>query len=214
VIARLRQLALAIQARLDPSKDTIRRLARIPLGPGTVAVDCGANVGDITAILAARGATVHAFEPNPHAFARLAGRFRGMPNVHCVQKGVGVAASRMKLFFHKEATDDPVFWSTGSSLLDFKSNVDTAAFAEVEIIDLAAFVLALDRPVSVMKMDIEGVECPVVNHLIDSGAIARIERLFVETHDHRIPELGPETEALRERVRREGRDGVIDLTWK
>ncbi|MFM7443241.1 MAG: FkbM family methyltransferase, partial [Tabrizicola sp.] len=35
------------------------------LRPGDVAVDCGANRGDVTAVLAASGAVVHAFEPDP-----------------------------------------------------------------------------------------------------------------------------------------------------
>lgn len=179
-----------------------------------VAIDCGANVGDITAILARDGATVYAFEPNPHAFARLVKRFEKHPGVHCLNKGVAITAGTLKLFFHKQAGEDPVFWSTGSSFLDFKSNVDTSTFAEVETVDLAAFVMSIDRPVEVMKMDVEGVECPIVDHLIESGAIRRIRHLFVETHDHRIPELAAETEALRERVRRESLTDVIDLTWK
>ncbi|MDD5198735.1 MAG: FkbM family methyltransferase [Terrimicrobiaceae bacterium] len=210
----IRHIAHRIQAMLDPTKDTIRALSRIPLGPGDVAVDCGANVGDITDILSRRGATVHAFEPNPNAFARLAARFAKRPHVVCIPKGVAPQAGTAPLFMHVNAPEDPVFWSTGSSLLDFKSNVDTGTFAQVELVDLAEFVLALDSPVKVVKMDIEGVECAVVNRLIDSGAISRIEHLFVETHDHRIPELKAETDALRARVASEKLDAIIDLTWK
>lgn len=210
----LRGLLHRVQARLDPTKDTIRRLAGIPLEQGAIAIDCGANVGDITAILARDGATVYAFEPNPHAFERLTRRFANAPNVKCLQQGVAGSNGRAKLFFHKQAGEDPVFWSTGSSVLDFKSNVDTGTFADVETIDLAEFVKSLGQAVEIVKMDVEGVECPIVNRLIDSGAIGSIRHLFVETHDHRIPELADETQALRERVAREGLSDVIDLTWK
>ena len=203
-----------VQTRLDPTKDTIRRLERISLGPNAVAIDCGANVGDITAILARKGARVYAFEPNPHAFARLAVRFARAANVECIPRGVATRPGTQRLFFHKQANEDPVFWSTGSSFLEFKSNVDASTFVEVETIDLAEFVLSLDRPVDVMKMDIEGAECPIIEHLIDTGAIRRIRQLFVETHEHRIPELAEETQALRERVERERLGDVIDLTWK
>jgi len=134
--------------------------------------------------------------------------------VKCLPQGVGCADGRARLFMHRQAVDDPVFWSTGSSLLEFKSNVDAGSFVETEVVDLAAFVESIEGGVRVMKMDIEGVECPVVNHLIDTGAIRRIGHLFVETHDHRIPELAAETNALRERVAREGLGDIIDLTWK
>src|SRR3546814_4183293 len=41
------------------------------LRPGDIAIDCGANVGRFTRPIAEGGATVHAFEPNPDAFAEL-----------------------------------------------------------------------------------------------------------------------------------------------
>ena len=41
------------------------------LKAGDIALDCGANVGKITVPMAQTGAAVYAFEPNPHAFAKL-----------------------------------------------------------------------------------------------------------------------------------------------
>ena len=41
------------------------------LTKGDIAIDCGANVGKFTVMMARNGATVHAFEPNPAAFAEL-----------------------------------------------------------------------------------------------------------------------------------------------
>jgi hypothetical protein len=48
------------------------------LRPGDVVVDCGANIGLITLRLAARGATVHAFEPDPYSFGRLRAATAGL----------------------------------------------------------------------------------------------------------------------------------------
>lgn len=209
----LRRILIRLKDRLDPTKATIRALAKVTPPAGDIAIDCGANVGDITEILARRGATVHAFEPNPHAFAALQDRFRDRRNVICHQAGVSDRDTVRKLFMHVEAGKDPVFWSTGSSVLDFKSNVSTEHYVEAEFIDLARFIAELGQPVGVLKLDIEGAECPVIEHLIDTGVIRSIGQLFVETHDHRIPELKPETDALRERVAREGWT-QIDLEWK
>jgi len=208
-----RKTLIRIKDQLDPTKGTIRALAKIAPGPDEIAIDCGANVGDITEILARRGATVYAFEPNPYAYGQLRHRFAGRRKIHCKQAGVSSQDESCRLFMHEEAREDPVYWSTGSSILEFKSNVSKADYVEAKFIDLADFILGLPQPVAIVKMDIEGAECRVINHLIDTGAIERIQNLFVETHDHRIPELKEETDALRNRVAEEGLTQV-DLTWK
>ena len=188
------------------------RLAEFRLGPGDIAIDCGANVGNVTEHLAAGGATVHAFEPNPYAFAQLAERFAGRDNIHCHPQAVLDHAGQIRLYLHVHAAENQVGWSQGSSLLATKSNVNPDTFAEVTAVDLAEFILGLDRPVRVVKMDIEGVECRVIQRLLDSGAIAQIGHLLVETHDGRIPELRAETDALRDRIARDRRTN-IRLDW-
>lgn len=193
-------------------KDWATLLPLLDLGPEEIAVDGGANVGVVTAQLAARGATVYAFEPNPHAFRVLQARFHGHPNVHCHQQGVWDRPDRQRLYLHQNAEQDQVYWSTGSSLLAFKGNVNPATSVEIELIDLAAFVLALPRPVSLMKLDVEGAECRVIHHLIDTGAIRRIRLLLAETHDVKIPALREETDRLRHRLADE-RLTQVRLDW-
>jgi hypothetical protein len=91
--------------------------------------------------------------------------------------------------------------------------VDEERFVEVEAIDLSEFVLALPRPVKVLKIDVEGAECPIVNRLIDTGAIDRTETVLVELHDRHIPELGRDYAALRERLDREGLAERVLTDW-
>ena len=189
-----------------------RALARMKLRAGDIAIDCGANVGEITELLARRGATVYAFEPNSHAFAVLRARFSRVPSVHCFPMAVGVAYGRMKLYLHERSDEDEVFWSTGSSLLEFKSNVLREKYEEVEVVDLCAFIESLNRPVRVLKMDVEGVECAILRRLIDTGLVERIDRIFVETHDHKIPSLRAETDALRELIVKDAITN-ISLSW-
>jgi FkbM family methyltransferase len=182
------------------------------LGVGDVAIDCGANVGHYTAIMARGGATVYAFEPNPHAFAALAERFRDATNVHCLARAVYAEEARLPLYLHEHAKADPLRWSTGSSLLANKPNVDPRSFVLVETIDLAAFIETLGRPVALMKMDIEGAEAVVLARLIETGAISKIRNLLVETHDGRVPGLAPEMERVRRLIRERGLENV-DLGW-
>jgi FkbM family methyltransferase len=178
-----------------------------------IALDLGANIGNITQQMADAGAEVYAFEPNPYAFARLQDRFVKNPKVHCIQKAVLDKETKIPLYFHEFSDDDEVKWSVGSSLLDFKGNVVKEKKHLVETVDLANFILELDREIDLIKMDVEGVECTIINHIIDTGAIEKVKYMLVETHDHKIPELKEETDALRSRIKALGLEKKINLNW-
>jgi FkbM family methyltransferase len=195
------------------AKRSLRELLRIKLKAADIAIDCGANVGVVTALLCRTGATVYAFEPNPFAFERLKKRFSSNPNIHCFQKGVLDKNGTMRLYLHELSDQDEVKYSTGSSLLDFKGNVLADKFIEVEIIDLTEFIESLHRRVKLLKMDVEGVECRILNKLIDTGIINSIDHVFVETHDRKTPALKPETDQLRERLRKQ-KLSHVNLDWK
>ena len=211
---RHRALLTRLHRRLRPTPIQ-RRIAALDLGPEDLALDCGANVGDVTSELARTGAFVHAFEPNPDAYAVLAERFDGVGNVELHPQAVlDQAAASVRLYLHVDAASDPVGASVGSSLLDFKGNVDTERFVDVEAIDLAEFVLGLERPVSVLKLDVEGAECRIVNRLIDTRAVDRVGTVLVELHDRHIPELRAENDRLRRRLERQGLAGRVLTDWE
>lgn len=184
------------------------------LNTNSIALDLGANVGRITQQMADSGATVYAFEPNPFAFAKLQERFKESPNVHCFQKAVLDTETIIPLYFHEFSDQDEITWSVGSSLLDFKGNVLKEKKVDVETVDLAQFILSLGKPIDLIKMDIEGVECKVINHLIDTGVINLVKLMLVETHDHKIPELKAETDTLRKRIQDLGLQEKINLNWE
>jgi FkbM family methyltransferase len=182
------------------------------LQPGDLAIDCGANVGLVTERMAARGAIVHAFEPNPYAYAELTRRFAGNPSVLCHPQGVWHANSTLKLFLHENAAADQVAWSTGSSLLSFKNNVSAESFHEVQVIDLLEFINALARPVRLLKIDVEGAECEILEAFIARRFHEKVELTLVETHERKIPQLRERTEAIRRSIRALGIHN-INLDW-
>jgi len=190
------------------------RRAASKLGVSDIAIDCGANVGRYTKVLADTRAQVYAFEPNPDAFAVLRQRMQGYPNVICVNKAVAAEAGSLRLFLHEQAADDPVRWSTGSSVLSVKANVNPETYVDVESVDFVEFVLSLGSPIKLVKMDIEGAEVALLQRLVNHPlAMNAIGQLFVETHDHKIPELRDDTEQLRKTIRQAGLDR-INLDWK
>ncbi|TNE68475.1 FkbM family methyltransferase [bacterium] len=183
------------------------------LSENSISLDLGANVGRVTQEMADSGATVYAFEPNPFAFAKLQKRFENNPKITCLNKAILDSEITIPLYFHELSDQDELTYSTGSSLLDFKGNVLKEKRVDVNTVDLAKFIKQLNSDIDLIKMDIEGVECKVINHLIDTGAIYRVKQMLVETHDHKIPELKEETDLLRRRIKDLGLQEKINLNW-
>jgi len=182
------------------------------LNKNSTCIDCGANIGSITLQMAETGAKVYAFEPNPYAYEQLQKNINQFKNVICFQKGVYIEDTKKELFFHQNSSQDEIYWSTGSSLLDFKGNVDKNKSQLVEIIDLNKFIIQLNSKIDLLKIDVEGVEIEILNKLIDTGVIHKIKYVFVETHEKKIPELLESTNKLRERIKKE-KITHINLDW-
>ena len=65
----------------------------------------------------------------------------------------------------------------------------------------------------VLKLDVEGAECCILRKLIRDNVLERIDHIFVETHDHKIPELQRDTDELRQYIRDNWLKN-INLYWK
>ena len=197
----------------SPRQKARQAFLAIPMTHQDIAIDCGANVGKITRLLARQAATIYAFEPNPYAFRVLQDNFKDAPNVHCLQKGVLDCNGVMPLYLHENAGTDQVYWSTGSSLFAGKENVMQDHAIDVEVIDLAEFIQSLHARVKILKIDVEGAECRILRKLIHENVIGLVEHIFVETHDHKIPALKKDTDELRHYIRK-NRLRHINLHWK
>ena len=178
-----------------------------------IVIDCGANVGDVTELMAKNDATVYAFEPNPHAYKVLNKRFETKNNVICGMKAVGIKDHKAELFFHENSEDDDLYWSTGSSLLKCKPNVNSNRSVKTDVIDLANFIRNLGKDIKLIKIDIEGAECEVLDYMIDVGIIKNIEIILVEIHDHKITELIEPTSRLKNKIKNKNLNNIY-LNWR
>ena len=195
-----------------PEQKARNALFSVEIKKGDIAIDCGANVGEITQYFYDSGATVYAFEPNPYAYEVLKNRFSGMKNVHCIPKGVSDSNGIVKLYMHENSDDDEVYWSTGSSLLEYKGNVSSEKYIDVGVVDLCEFIESIKQRVKVLKMDVEGVECAILKKMIEKGITNNIDHIFVETHEQKIPELAAETNHIRELIAKNNIRN-INLDW-
>ncbi|MCA1733458.1 MAG: FkbM family methyltransferase [Acidobacteria bacterium] len=186
-----------------PEMDAFRQAVE-RLTAGDIAIDCGANVGIYTTMMARSGATVHAFEPNEAAFLELRKNAADYANVHAHHAAVTSTPGPVKLYLHKWADDDPVHWSTGSSVVAGKKNIREDRSVLVEGVDLADFIRGLGSRVRLLKMDIEGAEVGVLNRLLDENLHEQIDEAYVEVHDRKVPELVEPTRRLKARLDRLG----------
>lgn len=184
---------------------------QLDIRPDDAIIDCGANVGDMTSRFARTGATVFAFEPNRLCFSVLKRRFALIPNVQCFNEGVMDRECILSLCAPKgDAEWDHIDATVASS---FKASDAHGESYDVRCIRLSDFILSLDKPVSLLKMDIEGSEIEVLNDLFDSKAIYRVGLTVVETHERQQPLLLSKTNALRSRIDELGLSSKVRLDW-
>lgn len=182
------------------------------LRPGDVAVDLGANVGEITGRLAATGATVHAFEPDPDSFAILRENMAGYPNVVLHQKAAGDRDGRTQLYRPVAYSTNERSASKANSIVRRDSRMDVAAGIDVEVVDFARFLNMLPRPARLVKVDIEGAEWAMLK-AVTERALDCFEAMFVETHERFDLSILPEARRLQ-RFAAELERPYINLYWK
>lgn len=186
------------------------------LGPKDLVLDCGANMGLVTERLAATGAQVIAYEPDPYAFSILQEKFAQTPNVTLVNAAVGVGAGRIRLSRAVNFDENPVGASVKSTILQGGRGVSEEAGVEVELLDFPGLLrdlFAKHGEIAFVKMDIEGAELEILEVMQRDGLFSCLRAMVVETHEHKFKELRPRYRALREAVAAEHPTGRINLDW-
>lgn len=183
------------------------------IGPGDIAIDCGANIGDITDMIAETGATVHAVEPDPVAFNHLSSRFENRSNVILHNFAVGEKEGVLPLYTSLKRDQKSTRGSTSTSLLKESYRVSKKPFAEVQVIDFVKFVKSLEKYPTLIKMDIEGAEVAVLEKMFDCEITREIGKIFVETHEKLLPSLRNRTFQLIDRAS-QLKENNVNMDWK
>ena len=176
-------------------------------------IDLGANVGEYTRKMASVAKRVIAFEPDPWTLDVLRANVADLDNVTIEGVAAGTHEGRVLLYRHARFEEDPVLHSESSSLIACKSNVAQEGAIEVRQIDFIVYLERLDDDIGVMKIDIEGAEVDLLEALLCRPDIMnRIDYIFVETHETRIPGHAQRVKSLQDRVQEIQRPR-IDLNW-
>lgn len=148
-----------------------------------VYIDCGAYDGDTLNCeerFDFRADYKIAFEPNPNFFAVLATQ-----NVNELHNAI--VWNRDEIIEFSVDPNEPAY---GSTAIKSKKSWNDKTVIETHAIDFAKYLLELKNKLNftklVIKMDIEGAEFKVLEHLHQTGADKLIDELYVETHENKI----------------------------
>lgn len=186
------------------------------LKPGDLAVDCGANMGVVTEQLAATGANVIAFEPDPFAFGTLEQKFGNNPKITLVNAAVGVGSGTVRLMRADNFGENPEGASVKSTILDGGRRIDAENSVEVPLIDFPGWVkdkIATLGEIAFIKMDIEGAELDILEKMDSEQLFANVRCLVAETHERKFKDLRDRYKALREKVAETYPPGKVNLDW-
>lgn len=182
------------------------------LRPGDLAVDCGANMGVVTAQLAATGADVIAFEPDPDCFRILQEKFGERTNVTLIQAAVGTAAGTVRLMRAGNFDQNPVGASVKNTILDGGRGIDATNSVEVPLIDFPAFIREKGQ-IGFLKLDIEGAELEILELMERDGLFDHVKSLVAETHERKFRDLRGRFRELRKRVAGNYKPTHVNLDW-
>ena len=158
-----------------------------------ILVDCGASTGTAIAELREQFGPfteIYAIEANPDNARKITAL---EPEAEVIQAAVYTRQGRSR--FYLATTYD------GSSLFADKlsGGISPERFVEVDTIDLAGWLRELGLAADdylVCKMDIEGAEFDVLEHLLRTGGVGMVNLLLVEWHVSRF------SQRLHRRIRR------------
>lgn len=171
----------AIRAWFGGQGDQTLRVEFDHLHRDSLVLDLGGYKGDWTAEITRRyGARVMVFEPIKAFHDQICSRFAGQPEIQAFAFGLGARDETLEMHHSADGTGAFVQGQAEQVRL-----VEASRFLrehQVERIDL-------------MKINIEGGEYELLEHLIASGEILRVQRLQVQFHD-----FVPDAIALRARL--------------
>ena len=176
-------------------------------------IDVGANIGMVSECLAKKGSKVISFEPNNKAFIELKKVAQRYSNIEVKHAAVGTQNKNVRLYMHKKTNSSKEDLTQASSLLTKKPNISKEIYEDVKQIDFAEFLKSLKIKVELIKIDIEGYEIELINHLLDQNSLQYVKKIYLETHEEKIKELIEPTKKLKKRIKSEGFEEKFCFDW-
>ena len=136
-------------------------------------IDCGAHIGAFSMMCATyfKNVEIVSFEPNRDSFAYLKNNADKFNNIRPVNKAVDIQDGIMNLY-----SPDQYEWSGRWTSLPNSNN-----YISVDAVNIFSFIRNLDKPVFILKMDLEGYEEWIFNNSKKED-LEGVRLIIVETH--------------------------------
>lgn len=147
-------------------------------------IDAGSNIG-VSALYFAQtypDAHIDCFEPNPEAISFLKQNMQAFKNVAVHQYALGNTEGTLEFFVDADIRASSI--ASAANLLISKNRPSRPI--SVNMKRLSSFI---DEPIDILKLDIEGGEMAVLEDLVQTGAIHKVQNLLLEFHY--VPDLVP-----------------------
>lgn len=149
-----------------------------------ILIDCGASDGAAIPDLTKQFGPfdkIFAIEANPSCVEAL--RNKNINNIEILNAAVSTVADYIKLYLGDNFTESSILLSKTTG------NLNTDRYVDVESIDFNDWLtmnISMEDTV-ICKMDIEGAEFDVLEHIISRGGINLINIILIEWHANRFP---------------------------
>ena len=151
------------------------------LQEGDIFIDLGANLGQELDVIAPMGVVVHSFEPHSELFKIIQKNHGHRDNVTLHNAAAWIYDGHVAFFFKKSKQDV----NGGASLIEQKSNINKSSKETVPSINIARYIKELNKPIKVLKIDIEGAEYYLLEKLIEEKALDNIDFIYCEDHNRK-----------------------------
>jgi FkbM family methyltransferase len=186
-----------------------RKLAEfgIKVMNGDCVVDLGANLGVISQYFLKKGATVHAYEPNP-ACVRILQRLAAFPKFRLFNSAVGPVSGKAHLYTAAGYNSAPLKYIEGVTLVSDKAGyVRSETIVECVTVD---DVVKVAGHIKLMKVDIEGGEYAIYNDILRN--MDQIDYIVMESHEG-IPGKKEVHDRMIEAIAQSGYAGRVKTDW-
>jgi len=157
-----------------------KNFRNLKLNKESVVIDIGANIGLVSQVFVdIYNCNVEAYEPNEFAFKKLKKRFLHNKKVKCFNLAVTEHGLKKRIFFHKKSKINPIKYSTATSLLPKKENINNKNFHLIKTSSIRS-IMSKFKYIDLIKIDIEGYEYKILPYIIQNKK--NIKNVICELH--------------------------------
>jgi FkbM family methyltransferase len=170
-----------------------------PLTEDSVVIEFGGYKGTwVKKIFEKYNCNIFVYEPVPSFYQELLNKFNNNQKVKIFNYGVSVKNESKPLFLKHDSTS--VFFEVSDECIN-------ANFMSIDEI------LSLSGEVSLCQINIEGYEYELLEYLIETNKIQKLERIIIEFHGEKIEDCIERRKKIQDNLSRVGYEKVWDYEW-